>query len=78
MSNNRPGGDIRDGSGRLDPVGEQWRKSSFSMSDSCVEVGLLAGRHIGVRDSKASAGSYLRFPPRAWTEFLGNIEGLSR
>jgi hypothetical protein len=47
-----------------------WRKSSFSMNGDCVEVALLAEDHVGVRDSKATAGPYLRFRPNVWTIFL--------
>jgi uncharacterized protein DUF397 len=51
-----------------------WRKSSFSGSNGdCVEVAFLASDHVGVRDSKATAGPYLRFPPDVWTAFVGHI-----
>ena len=51
-----------------------WRKSSFSGSNGdCVEVAFLGSDHVGVRDSKATAGPYLRFPPDVWIAFIGHI-----
>ena len=56
------------------PGGGAWRKSSFSMSaGDCVEVTVLTDAHVGVRDSKASAGPHLRFPQGAWATFLGDV-----
>jgi hypothetical protein len=39
----------------------------------CIEVADLATGSIGIRDSKAIAGPYLRFSPHAWTAFVGDI-----
>lgn len=53
-----------------------WRKSSFSMSNGdCVEVAMLPGDHVGVRDSKATTGPHLRFQSKVWTAFLRDIHG---
>jgi len=39
----------------------------------CVEVAHLSGDSLGVRDSKATAGPYLRVSQGMWTAFLGDI-----
>ena len=54
--------------------GGNWRKSSFSASNGdCVEVAILAGGQVGVRDSKAIAGPHLRYSSHAWTAFVGDV-----
>jgi hypothetical protein len=60
--------------GRPYPFGN-WRKSSFSGSNGdCVEVAVLAtSACVGIRDSKAIAGPYLRFRPNVWTTFVADI-----
>ena len=51
-----------------------WVKSSLSFSNgNCVEVADLPGGGIGVRDSKDSEGSVLRFTPDEWNAFLGGV-----
>jgi Domain of unknown function (DUF397) len=40
----------------------------------CIEVASL-NDHVGVRDSKAIVGPYLRFSPGAWTAFVGDVRG---
>lgn len=74
MSDSKPAGEGAEGSGRVPQLGGRWRKSSFSMSNGdCIEVADLATGSIGIRDSKAIAGRYLRFSPHAWTAFVGDI-----
>ena len=74
MTNKRFSGENVDDSDRAPSSKGYWRKSSFSGSNGdCVEVAFLASDHVGVRDSKATAGPYLRFPPSAWTAFVGDI-----
>jgi hypothetical protein len=51
-------------------LGRHWQKSSYSMNGDCVEVALLGEDHVGVRDSKATVGSFLRFRPDVWAAFL--------
>ncbi len=43
----------------MDPI---WRKSSYSFSNgNCVEVALLPGGEVGLRDSQDVDGPILRF-----------------
>jgi hypothetical protein len=49
-----------------------WRKSSFSDTNGCVEVALLNG-HVTVRDSKDRNGPVLEFEPSTWTAFLEDV-----
>jgi Domain of unknown function (DUF397) len=51
-----------------------WTKSSLSFANgNCVEVANLPGGHVGVRDSKDTAGLALRFTPDEWRAFLGGV-----
>jgi len=50
----------------------QWRKSSFSVGDSCVECA-TTGRAVWVRDSKDPQGPELAFDPEAWTAFIAGV-----
>lgn len=48
----------------------EWRKSSYSGSQSnCVEVA-SSGALTAVRDSKNPSGPTLAFPISSWAEFL--------
>jgi hypothetical protein len=59
---------------RLDFGDNNWRKSSYSMSNGhCVEICRLADGRIGVRDSKVTDGLVLRFEPTAWAAFLREL-----
>lgn len=65
--------------GDKSPLGQGWRKSSYSMSNGhCLELARFAGGpEIGVRDSTAisTGGPVLRFEPQAWCAFLDEIRG---
>lgn len=51
-----------------------WVKSSLSFSNgNCVEVASLPGGEIGVRNSRDSEGSVLRFTSDEWHAFLGGV-----
>jgi hypothetical protein len=51
----------------------QWRKSSYSGTNGCVEVA-LADDEIAVRDSKNPAGPVLLFTGHEWQAFVAGIE----
>ncbi len=74
MNHSGPGGGNAAGHDDAEHFDGEWRKSSYSMSNGqCVEVALLASGHIGVRDSNATQGPILRFPPELWSAFLTDI-----
>lgn len=58
----------------------QWRKSSYSgYNGNCVEVADLGADRIGVRDSKAGAGSpVLGFSRADWAAFLVSVKAGQR
>jgi hypothetical protein len=74
MNDRRRGEDgAGDGEGNYARSGP-WRKSSFSMgTGDCIEVAILSDARVGVRDSKATAGPHLPFPPDVWAAFLGDV-----
>ena len=47
-----------------------WRKSTLSGSNSCVEVAFVDGR-VAVRHTKDRRGPVLLFTPEEWVAFLG-------
>jgi Domain of unknown function (DUF397) len=54
--------------------GYDWVKSSLSFSNgNCVEVASLPDNEIGVRNSRDTEGSVLRFTPDEWHAFLGGV-----
>ncbi len=61
-----------------------WVKSSLSFANGdCVEVAILPGGRIGVRDSKDAEGPVLRFTSSEWTAFIdgvrnGEFDSISR
>ena len=52
-----------------------WRKSTFSGSSStcCVEVAMLAGGQVAVRDSKDPSGPALIFTQGEWEAFRRGV-----
>jgi Domain of unknown function (DUF397) len=74
MNDRRRGEDSTgDGKGNYAQSGS-WRKSSFSGgAGDCIEVAILSDARVGVRDSKATAGQHLRFPPDVWATFLHDV-----
>ncbi len=54
----------------VDLSSAQWRKSSLSQMNGCIEVAFVRGG-VAVRDSKDPSGPVLLFTPHEWTAFLG-------
>ncbi|MEU6959563.1 DUF397 domain-containing protein [Streptomyces chrestomyceticus] len=52
------------------PAKPNWRTSSYTKSDSCVEVADNQPNVILVRDSKNREGGMLTFRPASWLAFL--------
>ena len=58
-----------------DKASVEWRKSSFSTTNGCVEVAVVGDR-IAVRDSKQQGrGPVLEFTAVEWNAFLGGVRG---
>ncbi|HEX2298343.1 MAG TPA: DUF397 domain-containing protein [Pseudonocardiaceae bacterium] len=58
------------------PAGIAWRKSSFSQGNGgggCVEVAVLAGGEVAVRDTKDRARAPHRHSAAAWLAFLTGV-----
>ena len=52
----------------------RWIKSTFSaINGNCVEVAMLAGGNVGVRDSKDPQGPVLEFAAAEWAQLLSGI-----
>jgi Domain of unknown function (DUF397) len=47
-----------------------WRKSTKSGLDGCVEVALIEGARVALRDSKDRSGPVLTFDAAAWQAFV--------
>jgi uncharacterized protein DUF397 len=60
-----------------EPAGISWRKSSFSQGnsggDGCVEVAVLPGGEIAVRDTKDRSRTPHHHTRPAWRAFLAGI-----
>lgn len=53
----------------------EWRKSSYSGNNGCVEFAELGGGRVGVRDTKAHGrGPVLVFGTQAWTAFVHAVK----
>ena len=58
----------------LDVSGADWRKSSHSAENNCVEVAFFDGaRRVAVRDSKDRQGPMLVFTAAEWRDFLDRV-----
>jgi uncharacterized protein DUF397 len=60
------------GTGMLDLSAAEWRKSTLSVLNGCVEVALVGDR-VAVRDSKDRGGPVLVFTHREWEAFVGGV-----
>ncbi|HEY1973560.1 MAG TPA: DUF397 domain-containing protein [Pseudonocardia sp.] len=61
----------------MDLAGVAWRKSSFSGSQGngsgCVEVGLIPGGPVALRDTKDRARPAHRYSADQWRHFLAAV-----
>lgn len=57
---------------KVDPSTPEWRKSSHSGNNGCVEVATVGDR-VAVRDSKDPEGGVLVFTAREWRAFLAGV-----
>jgi hypothetical protein len=51
-----------------------WKKSGFCSFGDCVEVAVLGGPLIAVRNSKARGAGTLYFSVTEWTEFVRGVK----
>lgn len=58
--------------GRVDLSHANWRKSSASNINGCVEVAFIDGA-VAVRNSRDPVGPVLMFSPAEWEAFLEGI-----
>lgn len=54
----------------VDLSAADWRKSSHSHTNGCVEVAFIEGQ-VAVRDSKDRSGPVLLFTAHEWEAFVG-------
>lgn len=52
---------------------DEYRKSTFSSSNGCVEVRLLDDGTVGLRDSKDPSKRPHQFTPTEWIAFLTGV-----
>jgi Domain of unknown function (DUF397) len=58
-----------------DQASIQWRKSTLSTTNGCVEVAVVGDR-VAVRDSKQRGrGPVLEFTATEWAAFLAGVRG---
>ncbi|MFI5959748.1 DUF397 domain-containing protein [Cryptosporangium sp. NPDC051539] len=56
----------------VDLAALEWRKSSSSVDQGCVEIA-VHGAHVMVRDSKSPSATVLGVNRRQWLEFLDAV-----
>ncbi|MGW6027603.1 DUF397 domain-containing protein [Streptomyces sp. NPDC055099] len=52
----------------------QWRTSSYTGTENCVEVADSNPDKVMVRDSKARERGYLSLQPPAWTALVEHVQ----
>ena len=60
----------------VDLSGAEWRKSTLSSINGCVEVAFVEGA-VAVRNSKDRGGPVLVFAPHEWKAFLEELKTVS-
>jgi len=53
----------------IDLTGLNWRKSTYSGLNGCIEIAFVDG-HVAIRDSKSKRGPVLLFTASEWRAFL--------
>src|SRR3954452_16654435 len=67
-------GEVRNGWSAEAIDGAVWRKSTVSGNlGNCVEVAMLGGGEVAVRNSRHPAGPALVFTPAEWAAFVGGV-----
>lgn len=51
----------------------RFHRSSFCIKGNCVEVAVLPGDEIALRDSKNDSSPVLRFTPNEWDAFVAGV-----
>ncbi|MEU0339594.1 DUF397 domain-containing protein [Streptomyces bobili] len=54
----------------MQPVAPNWRTSSYTGTENCVEVADNDPQHVMVRDTKARNRGILAVQRHAWTAFV--------
>lgn len=54
----------------MQPVTPNWRTSSYTGTENCVEVADNDPAKVMVRDTKDRDGGTLAFPPLSWMPFV--------
>jgi hypothetical protein len=68
-------GEVRNGCSAEAIDGAVWRKSTVSGNlGNCVEVAMLGGGEVAVRNSRHPAGPALVFTPAEWAAFVGGVQ----
>lgn len=52
----------------------EWRKASASGSNGCVEVKVVPGVAVFMRNSRDLEGSVLKFTPAEWDAFVNGVQ----
>ncbi|MFI5842234.1 DUF397 domain-containing protein [Catenuloplanes sp. NPDC051500] len=52
----------------------RWFKSSYCDTAACVEISVLPGGAVGLRDGKDPDGAFLRFPIARWNAFADLVK----
>lgn len=55
----------------MQPATPNWRTSSYTGTENCVEVADNDPTKVMVRDTKARDRGYLAVQPDSWTDFVG-------
>jgi hypothetical protein len=52
----------------------RWFKSSYCDTAACVEIAVLSGGVVGLRDGKDPDGEFLRFSVARWNAFADLVK----